>query len=312
MTSARASPPAGWSSTPESVRPAETNAKSAVVIGSSAARAGAGSALLARGLLPLVRIEIALAQPDALRGHLDQLVVLDVGDRLLERHPPRRGQADRVVLAGRAEVGQLLGLERVDLEVLRLGVLADHHALVELLAGVDEQDAAVLERVERVRHRLALLHADQHAILAALDRAGVGAVLLEQAVHDAGAAGVGEELAVVADQAAARRGEGHAGLAAARGAHVGHLALALGHLLDDRAGELVVDVDHDGLVGLLAAVRSVLEQHPRAADRKLETLAAHGLDQHAELELAAAGDLERVLAAAFGDLDGDVAFGLAG
>jgi hypothetical protein len=65
-----------------------------------------------------MRIEIPLPQPNALRRHLDQLIVLDVGDRLLGRHPPRRGQADRVVLAGRAEVGQLLGLERVDLEVL--------------------------------------------------------------------------------------------------------------------------------------------------------------------------------------------------
>ena len=44
---------------------------------------------------------------------------------------------------------------------------------------------------------------------------------------------------------------------------------------------------------------------------ELEALAAHRLDQHAELELAAAGDLEGVLVGAFGDLDGDVAFGLA-
>ena len=34
-----------------------------------------------------------------------------------------------------AEVGQLLGLQGIDLEVLRLGVLADHHALVEHSPG---------------------------------------------------------------------------------------------------------------------------------------------------------------------------------
>ena len=98
-----------------------------------------------------------------------------------------------------------LDFERVDLEVLGLGVLADHHAFVELLAGRDEEDAALLQHVERVADRLAIAHRDQDAVLAALDRALVRAVSLEQAVHDAGAARVGEELAVIADQAAAGR-----------------------------------------------------------------------------------------------------------
>src|SRR5690606_18591817 len=122
----------------------------------------------------------------------------------------------------------------------------------------------------------------------------VGAVLLEQAVHDAGTAGVGEELAVIADQAAAGRAEGDPRLAPAGGAHVGHLAFALGDLLDHGTGEFVVDVDDDRLVRLLAAVGAVAEQHARPADRELEALAAHVLDQHAELELAAAGDFERI------------------
>src|SRR5690606_38629417 len=56
-------------------------------------------AFLAGHLLALVRIEVALAQADALRCHFDQLVVLNIGDRLLERHPPRRGQTDAFVLA---------------------------------------------------------------------------------------------------------------------------------------------------------------------------------------------------------------------
>ena len=140
-----------------------------------------------------------------------------------------------------------------------------------------------------------MLHRDQDAVLPALDRALIGAVLLEQPVHDAGAARVGEELAMIADQAARRGGEGQPRLAAARRAHVGHLALALRHLLDDRARMLVVDVDDDRLIGLLAAVGAVAEEDARAADRKLEALAPHRLDQHAELELAAAGDLEGVL-----------------
>ena len=73
---------------------------------------------------------------------------------------------------------------------------------------------------------------------------------------------------------------------------------------------LVVHVDHDGLVRFLAAIRSVLEEDARAADRQFEAFAAHGLDEHAQLELAAPGNFEGVLLGAFGQADRDIAFGL--
>src|SRR5690606_23375080 len=98
-------------------------------------------------LLAVVRIEQLLAQADALRRHLDQLVVADIGDRLFQRHLARRGEADRLVLAGGADVGQLLGLHRVDVEVVVAAVLADDHALIDRRAGIDEQDAAFLDHV---------------------------------------------------------------------------------------------------------------------------------------------------------------------
>src|SRR3546814_5509438 len=76
---------------------------------------------------------------------------------------------------------------------------------------------------------------------------------------------VGQEFAVIADQAARRAAEGDARLAAARRAHVGKVGLADLHLLDDRAAMLVVDVDDDGFIGfgalacLVLAIRS--EEH---------------------------------------------------
>ena len=75
----------------------------------------------------------------------------------------------------------------------------------------------------------------------------------------------------------------------------------------------LVDVDDDGLVrfGLGLPLVIFAEQHARAADAQFEAFAAHGFDQHAELELAAAGDFETVLVGGFGDLDRDVAFGFA-
>ena len=136
---------------------------------------------------------------------------------------------------------------------------------------------------------------------------------MEQPAHHAGAARVGEEFAVIADQAARRREERQPQLAAARWPHVLHLGLAPAHLLDDDAGEFLVDVDDDLLDRLepLAGRRIGAEQHARARDRHLEAFAAHRLDQHAELQFAAAGDLDRVLLAALAHLDRDIALGLA-
>ena len=91
------------------------------------------------------------------------------------------------------------------------------------------------------------------------------------------------------------------------------LAAALGELLHDDAGVLLVDVDDDLLDRLqpLAGLGVGLEQHLRARDGELEALAAHGLDQDAELQFAAAGDLVGVLVVGvLGDADGDVALGL--
>src|SRR3546814_5636789 len=96
-----------------------------------------------------------------------------------------------LVLARRAEVGELLRLHRVDLKVVRLRILADDHALIQRLAGRDEEDAALFERAERIGDGFAIAVRDQDAILAALDHALVRAIFLEQAVHNPGAARVG-------------------------------------------------------------------------------------------------------------------------
>ena len=256
-----------------------------------------------------MRIEDRLAQPDRLRGDFDHFIVIDIGDGLFQRHDPRRGEADCVILAGRAEVGQLLRLHRVDFKVFRLGVFADDHAFVDLVLRAYEQHAAVFQAVERITHRLACAVGDQHAVRAAFDRTLIGAILFEQAVHDPGAACIGQEFTVIADQAARRGREGDAGLAAARGAHVGHFRLAQGHLVDDRARVLIVHVDHDGFIRLGAlAVFVFAEQHARAADAQFKALAAHRFDQHAQLQFAAASHVEAVLVGGFGNADRDIRF----
>src|SRR3546814_19472198 len=108
---------------------------------------------------------------------------------------------------------------------------------------------------------------------------------------------------------ARRAAEGDARLAAARRAHVGQLGLADLHFLDDRARMLVVDVDDDGFIGFGARAALVLAiEDTGAADAEFETLAAHRLDQHAELKPAAPRALEPVLFGAFGYADPTVGF----
>ena len=74
---------------------------------------------------PLGGVELGLAQAHAVGSDLDALVLAQELDRLLEREQLRRDQADQDVGAGGADVGLLLLLGRVDVEVVGAGVLAD-------------------------------------------------------------------------------------------------------------------------------------------------------------------------------------------
>ncbi len=194
-------------------------------------------------------------------------------------------------------------------QVVGPGVLADDHALIDLHARLDEERAALLEIPERVGHRVARAVRDENAVAAAFDFAAIGLVGMEDAVHHAGAARVGQELAVIADQAARGAVEDDARLARTRRAHVDHLALAVRDLLDDDAGIFVVDVHRRFLDGFEAiAVLVLAVEHARPRDRQFEAFAAHVLDQHAELQFAASRHFEGVAALAVGHLDRDIRF----
>ena len=64
-------------------------------------------------------------------------------------------------------------------------------------------------------------------------------------------------------------------------------------------------------IGSSVSPFSSREDDARLADGELEALAPHRLDQDAELQLAAAGDVEGILVVALGDLQRDVALRLA-
>src|SRR4029079_12782954 len=77
--------------------------------------------------------------------------------------------------------------------------------------------------------------------------------------------------------------------------------------LGDDADVVLGDVDRHALDGLVRAAVDLAGDDLRLADRQLEALAAHQLDEHRELQLAAALDLPGVRALGLLDAEADVA-----
>jgi hypothetical protein len=79
-------------------------------------------------------------------------VVGDVAQALLEGKFFGRGQLHRFILGVRADIGELLALDRVHFEIVVATMLADDHAFVHIDAGIDHHGTAVLEVPQRERH----------------------------------------------------------------------------------------------------------------------------------------------------------------
>src|SRR5690606_28545040 len=138
-----------------------------------------------------------------------------------------------------------------------------------------------------------------------------GGKFVEQAVEDGRTAGVAQQFSLVADQRAGGNQQADARAANAGGTHVGEFTLALGQLLNDRAGVLVIDVDDNFLAWLEVDAVFFLEQYLAAASGQLEPFAAHLVDQHGQLQFAATGDVARIIVFTGRDADRDIAFGFA-
>ena len=120
-------------------------------------------------------------------------------------------------------------LHGVDVEVLGAGVLADDHALVDLLAGPDEQRAALLEVEQGERGHRAAAVGHQRAGRARAQLAVPRLPAVEHVVHEPGAARLGEELGAKADQPAGGHQVVHPHPAGAVVDHLLHAALAQRH-----------------------------------------------------------------------------------
>ena len=222
-----------------------------------------------------------------------QFVVAQKFQALFQAHLLGGIQAHGVVTAGGTGVGHVLLFADVDVDVVRLGRHADDHPLVHLRARFDEQHAAVLGVEEPVCDRLARFKGDERAGIAAVDVALVRLVFEEDGVHHPFALGLGQKLALVAEQAA-RGDEKFQPHARADGAHVHQLALALAHALEHGARAVFGHVYDQPLDGLVQGAVDGLIQHLGGADLEFVPFAAHIFDEDRQVHLAAAAHLERL------------------
>ena len=246
------------------------------------------------GAGPVAGVELHLAQPDHLGGHLDALVLGHELEGLLERQDPRRREPLGVVRACGAHVRLLLLPADVDVHVFAPGVLADDHALVDVVAGGDEQRCALLDGDDRVGGDGTPTVGHHRTSIPGADLAEPGRPAVEDLVDHPGAAGLGQELGAEPEESSGRHPLLHANPAGAVVDDVGHLPLAGGQELGHRAQELLGHVDGHGLDRLVEGAVDLAGHHLRLADGQLEALASHGLHQDRQLELAAGVDLPGV------------------
>ena len=146
--------------------------------------------------------KIAFAKPQACRCDLKQFIAVDIGHHILERHPARRHKRHCLVRAGSPDVGQFLALQNIYLEIIVTAVLADDHALIDRGLRIDEHYPAILQVEKRIGDSGAGFRGDQRAIAAARYITTIGLVAMEHTVQNAGATGVGQKPAGIANQAA--------------------------------------------------------------------------------------------------------------
>ena len=199
----------------------------------------------------------------------------------------------------------MLGLADVDGDVLARGGVAHDLTGVDLLAGVDQQGAALLRVEQTVGHGVAGLEADERTGGTGLDIAAPFFVTVEDGVHDAFTVGISEELAAVTEEAAA----GHAELQTGTAVHHLHVhqdALACAQGGHDVALVNFGHVDDNALHGLHGLAVLLMGQNVRGRNLQFVAFTAHGLDEDGQVHFATAHDAERVGGGGIFHLQGDV------
>ena len=222
-----------------------------------------------------------------MRGGLHQLIRLDVFDGALQREHARGRELDGIVLGGGAVVGEVLFARGVHRNIDGFRVLAHNHAFVHLIAGGNEERAALLHGLQGVGAGNAVLHGDERAGLAGGDFACVGGVFLEKVGENAVATGKVHQLKLEADEPAGGDGGLDSRAAISTCLHILQDAAAVAQDAHRAVGALVRHLDVDRLERLAVHAVNLAHNYLRAGDQHLVILAAHLLHQNGNLHRTA-------------------------
>ena len=217
-----------------------------------------------------------------------------------------RDEPLRLLGGGGTNVGRLLLFRGVYVDVLRPGVLADDHTLVDFGAGADKQRPPLLQVDQGVGGTLAAAVRDKAAGGTGAQVAVPWLVPLEDVVQDAGAARFGQELCVKADKGARRDKVFLAHPASPVVDHLLKASFAQGQQLCDHAEVVLGDVDRQPFHRLAEFSVHQLRDDLWLADGQFEPLAAHRLNQDRQLKLASSLHFPGVRPVCRTHSDGDV------
>lgn len=118
------------------------------------------------GSLSQGRVQDLLPDSKAGRGYLQKFIDVDEIETLFQAHLLRGRQSQGFIGAGGTRVGQFLCLADVQLDVLGLGALSDHHTGIDFHAGSDEERASLLRIEQAVCDGFSGLECDQGTLFA--------------------------------------------------------------------------------------------------------------------------------------------------
>ena len=152
--------------------------------------------ILSSGIsFPVKRIEEDFAHPHMVRSDFHKFILLDILQRFLKGEFDCRRENDLFVTTRCPDVGELLGLADIDIEIPFPGMLADNLASVNLLARLYEEPAAIEKLIHRVSNCFASLQRDQRSIGSHVDISLVWLVILEPMCNNGLSLGRGKEVA---------------------------------------------------------------------------------------------------------------------
>ena len=252
-----------------------------------------GGALLRLDPLSRGGVEDYLTESDRLGSDLDELLIGDKLDSLLEGELNGGDESELFISAGGADGGEVLLLTYVDLDVIRLGVLADDHTLIYGGSGADEERAAVLSLVEAVGRGHPLLAGNEGGGESGLDLTAERLIACEERGDKSLAASVGKELGAVTEQTSCGNVVVEL-LSCAVELHINEGTLSGAELFHYGADVLLGNVDNDVLYGLTLYAVYLFIENSGVGAAELVALATHIFYKDGEVHLSSARDSEGV------------------